>query len=90
MVMRGVIILCIALISLGLVSCQRISNWKGTERELEAIPAEYGDLIGVTSRSDDPSWTQVWFMKPDKSVVVVFVNADRGRILDRVVTIPRR
>ncbi len=90
MIQRGTIILCFALIWFGLVSCQRVRNWKSTERELEAIPAEYGDLIGVTSRSDDPSWTQVWFMKPDKSVVVVFVNAARGRILDTVVTIPRR
>jgi len=57
---------------------------------LDAIPAEYGDLIGVTSNADHPSWVQAWFMKPDKSLVVVWINGNTGKMLDHRLVIPRR
>ncbi len=56
----------------------------------DAIPAEYGDLIGVSSRPGSAGWTQAWFMKPDKTIVVVWVNSITGNVYDRVMTIPRR
>lgn len=61
-----------------------------TAKFLDAIPAEYGDLISVTSMSDHPSWVQAWFMKPDKSMVVVFINGNTGKMLDHRLMIPRK
>ncbi len=56
----------------------------------DAVPAEFGDLIGVTSNADNPTWTQAWFMKADKSIVVVWINARTGYMLSDAVVIPRR
>lgn len=90
------------LVLVSLVSCQPVQRegaLVGDERGQlsvdmnpypDAIPAEYGDAIGVASVSGNASWTQVWFMKPDKSIVVVWVNASSGKISKQIVTIPRR
>ncbi len=56
----------------------------------DALPAEFGDLIGVTSNSEHPSWTQAWFMKPDKSIAIVWINSRTGYMLKDVVLIPRK
>ena len=37
----------------------------------DALPADLGDLVGVTSSADHPDWAQAWFMRPDKSIAVV-------------------
>jgi len=54
-----------------------------------AIPSEFGDLIGVTSSADHPNWAQAWFMRPDKSIVVVWINARTGYMLEDALVIPR-
>lgn len=56
----------------------------------DAIPAEFGDLIGVTSNGDHPAWAQAWFMKPDKSIVIVWINARTGYMLEDALVIPRK
>lgn len=95
---RILLVLGVALLTWGLLSCQKLSDVRPSERsplppepgKLHfALPAEYGDLIGVTAVPDQPFWTQAWFMKPDKSIVVVYVNLNRGEIADQVVTISR-
>ena len=55
----------------------------------DAIPREYGDLVGVAA-TETPGWALLYFQRPDKSVVAVYVNAPRGIIWDKVVDIPRR
>jgi len=55
----------------------------------DAIPVEYGDLVGVAA-ADTPGWALLYFERPDKSIVGVYVNAQRGIIWDKVVDIPRR
>jgi len=57
---------------------------------LDAIPADFGDLISVTSNAAHPWWVQAWFMRPDKSLVVVWINGRTGKMLDQYLTIPRR
>ena len=94
MILRAVVLLCCACLFSLLTSCQRLPNQRGL-LSLEAvpypdaIPTDYGDLIGVAG-SDDRGWTQVWFQKPDRSIVVVLVNPAQGKIADRMITIPRR
>lgn len=92
---------CLALVC-GLSACQRleVANPLGTRGRGEftrerlpfrdAIPLTYGDLIGVTRASDSPNWAQAWFVRPDKSIVVVYINARTGYMLEDVLVIPRR
>ena len=55
----------------------------------DAIPLEYGDLVGVAA-AETPGWALLYFQRPDKSLVAVYVNAQRGIIWDKVVDVPRR
>ena len=102
MVRRTAILLSLVTVPLVLSACQRLEAVRPLEgrgrgalpmegsKYRDAIPAEYGDLIGVTSRADYPGWTQAWFMKPDKSIVVVWINSTSGDVYDKVMMIPRR
>lgn len=102
MLRKFLLVCCSAALGLGLVSCAKLEDEdplavRGMGRLtiesakfLDAIPADYGDLIGVTSRPDHPDWTLAWFMRSDKSIVVLWIKAGSGRILDRVLVIPRR
>jgi len=57
---------------------------------LDAIPAGYGSLVAVTSTAARANIAQLWFEKEDGSIVVVYLDFVEGRILDNVLTIPRR
>ena len=84
-------------LAIGLSACQKLPEPPPTEPGVpqksmgmvDAIPLEYGELIGVTQAST-PAWTALFFQRSDKSIVAVFVNAERGIIYDKVVDIPRR
>lgn len=56
----------------------------------DAIPMEFGDLIGVTASDNYPTWTQAWFMREDRSIAIVWINARTGALIDRAMIIPRR
>ena len=43
----------------------------------DAIPLEYGDLVGA-SPVGDSGWALLFFQRPDKSIVGVYVNAHVG------------
>ena len=87
-----VIIFCLASIS-----CQKIpasQTKRGPlKREIiktiDSIPAEYGNLVGVTSNSKYPDWSQLWFVKPDKTIIIVTVNSTEGRMWEEAFVIPR-
>lgn len=53
-----------------------------------AIPDEYGALVGVTQPRTE--WSALWFQKPDKTITAVFVNVDEGRIYEKGLVIPRK
>src|SRR5213075_2199445 len=55
----------------------------------DAIPEDYGPLIGVTQNPTDPAWVGLWFQRADKSINAVFVNVNEGRIYQNTLTIPR-
>lgn len=95
---RGVIVVVIAIaLALGVVSCQKMpssADRTGTLR-LEAvklvdtIPAEYGELVAVTSSDTFPGWAQLWFRKEDQTIVTVFLNFQNGEVRQQVLVIPR-
>lgn len=56
----------------------------------DAIPGDYGTPIGVTQDPTRPQQVAVWFAKPDKSIVAVFMDVEQGKLSDRTLTIPRK
>ncbi len=56
----------------------------------DAIPADYGRVVGVTHYSPESTWVGVWFEKPDQSIAVVWVNPVEGKIGEKVTWIPRK
>ena len=56
----------------------------------DAIPDEYGTLIGVTQNAQTPGWVSLWFQKSDRSITAVFVNIEEGKIYEKALTIPRK
>lgn len=59
-------------------------------RFADAIPDDYGPLVGVTQNPTDSGWVGLWFQKSDKTVTAVFVNINQGRIYEKTLTIPRK
>jgi hypothetical protein len=59
-------------------------------RVAEAIPADYGTPIGVTQDPSSPQTVRLWFQKPDGTLIVAFMDVERGKLSDRVLTIPRK
>ncbi len=90
--------LAVVLLALGLASCERLPRAQmptaslnlNTLTAVDAIPLEYGDLVAVTSDAQLPHSVQMWFQKPDKSIVVVFVDYRNHFMLPRTLSIPRR
>jgi hypothetical protein len=56
----------------------------------DAIPDEFGPLIGVTQNAQNPEWAALWFQKPDKTITAVFVHIGQGKIYEKTLTIPRK
>ena len=90
--------LCILAVCLA-VSCKKLENggpkMSGPlvyepAKFADAIPEEYGTLVGVTQNPTTPGWVGLWFQKSDRTVTAVFVNIDQGRIYEKALTIPRK
>lgn len=88
----------LALCLLGSVACRKLETASPATGPLafapakfgDAIPDEYGTLVSVTQNPQQPKWVTLWFQKPDRSIVVVFVNIEQGKIAERVLPIPRK
>jgi hypothetical protein len=57
---------------------------------VDAIPAEYGDLVGVVQDASVPSGVRLLFVRPDKSITVVFFDYYKGTIGTDIFVVPRR
>jgi len=101
MVLRTVMFMSVVTLCMGLTSCQKLEPDLAarraasllkieTLRSLDAIPAEFGNLVGVTSTSLRPDAAELWFEKPDKTIVVVSVNFVKGSLWGNYLLIPRR
>jgi hypothetical protein len=98
MIARTIIVLSIISVCLCFVSCQKLEDVHQTEQTLEkvpiefrdAIPTEFGRLVAVTSNGEFGNWAQLWFEKPDMTIVVVYVNFIDGNLNPNVLVIPRR
>jgi hypothetical protein len=89
---------CILAVCLAIVSCRKLDTetprMSGPAFELakftDAIPDDYGTLIGVTQNPQSAKWVGLWFQRPDKSITAVFVNIEQGKIYEKALTIPRK
>jgi hypothetical protein len=87
--------LCCVGLALGSLSCSRLESRQAGElkfqdaKSVDAIPAEYGRLVNVTSDSSHGGWSQLWFEMPDR-IMVVYVDYQTGKVGPKVLAIPRR
>ena len=85
----------IAALSIGMSACEKVERPAPDRmlpfeeaRMLDAIPLAYGKLVAITSSRTFVA--ELWFEKPDKTVVLVRVNWSTGNLLSKVLTIPRK
>ncbi len=90
---RHIAVLGIFILVLAMASCTKLDRATGplidTTKFADAIPQDYGPLIGVTHSPDSPG-VGLWFQKSDGTVVAVFVNAEEGTIHPKTLMIPRK
>ena len=95
---KHVVALCILALFLVTVSCTKLGQptkpmgplTYETAKFTDAIPQEYGPLIGVTANSADAKWATLWFQRSDGTIAAVFVNVQEGKIGEKALTIPRK
>jgi hypothetical protein len=96
---RTLVLLSVLALILGATSCQPLPTKPTLARgplQLEdiqytdAIPLDYGTLVGVTSLPDYPYTAGLWFEKADKTIVFVKVNVSLGKIEKTALLLPRR
>lgn len=92
-----IVTVCLILTCIVAFSCQKLEKTPPTAtlkfeqmKSLDAIPLEFGNLVGVTTTSAYPEWAQLWFEKPDKSIIVVRVQWGGGYLNQQATVIPRR
>ena len=91
-------VLCVLALFMASVSCRKLDESANPTGPLtyesakfaDAIPQEYGALIGVTQNSNVPGWVTLWFQKPDGAITAMGVNVRDGKISNKTLTIPRR
>lgn len=97
MMRKHVVALCVLAFCLATVSCTKLGepqspgplNWE-TAKFADAIPHDYGPLIGLTQNPQTPGWVGLWFQKSDGTIAAVFINPQEGRIAEKTLTIPRK
>jgi hypothetical protein len=97
MVKKHVLALCILALFLATVSCVKLDQptkpgplTYETIKFADAIPQDYGPLIGVTENPQSGGWVGLWFQRSDGTIAAVFVNINDGRIFGKALTIPRK
>ncbi len=83
----------IVALSMGMSACEKMELPEKTlsyeeAKTLDAIPLAYGKLVAITSIRANVA--ELWFEKPDKTVVLVRVNWATGTMSSRVLIIPRK
>jgi hypothetical protein len=94
---QKIVFVCLILTCIVAFSCQKLEKTQPIAtlkleqlKSPDTIPLEFGKLVGVTTSSEYPGWGQLWFEKPDKSIVIVSVNWGKGYLNQNAWNIPRR
>ena len=94
---RAILAVAVLAVLTGAAACEKTTTDFVPERPLQftaftwqgGIPASYGRLVAVTSSAAHPGWAQLWFEKPDSSIVAVFVDYQTGAVRDKILELPR-
>ncbi len=93
---KKIVFVCLILSCFFVLSCQKLQQAPPPTltfekmKYLDAIPNEFGKLVNVTISPVSPDLAQLWFEKPDKTIMVVKVEWMHGYISEQVLVIPRR
>jgi hypothetical protein len=93
---KVLIIVSILVLCLGFASCAKREHQPAPEGSLgsmsnpylDAIPSDYGRLVGVTNRGE--AYDALWFEKEDGTIVVVGVNWVGRKMFTTAAVIPRK
>ena len=91
-------LLVLLVLSLGAAACERVDQTSFQSGPLEfvtpafrdAIPASYGELVGVTTHEAHPYQAVLWFQQADQTLVLVRVNISEGKVQGDAMFLPRR
>lgn len=98
MVRKTIIALFILVVCMVTVSCRKLDEPIKPTGPMtfeavkfpDAIPQDYGSLIGVTQNAQVPGWAGLWFQRPDGTITAVFVNVEQGKMSPWALKIPRK
>ena len=94
MIRKLVCAFCVLAVCLVTATCTKLDNPGQLafepSRFADAIPDDYGQLVGVTQNPQNPQWVGLWFQKSDKTIIAVFVNIEQRKISEKALTIPRK
>jgi hypothetical protein len=91
------IVLSVAVLALASASCKKLESPTDFARGKmmteavpfdDAIPAEYGRLVGVSPV--EKGWNALWFEKENGTIVVIGVHWVKRKMLNRAAVIPRK
>ena len=96
-----ILLVALLALSLGVMSCEKLEvsvpdidkegplQYVQTEIS-DGIAATLGKFVAVTLHPDNGRLAALWFEQEDGTISVVWVNVVKRRILDNVLTIPRK
>jgi len=89
---RAFVSFCAFALLLGASACQKLPDQTPASLPTaEAIPMDYGKLVGITPHGAHPYIAVLWFEKPDKTIVAMRVDLGKRKVIaDPLTTIPRR
>jgi hypothetical protein len=95
---RSVLTLIVVVLCLTGVACRKLAEAQKPTGPLtfesvkfaDAIPQEYGTLVGVTQNPERVEWVMLWFQKPDGTVYAVPVNGKDGKFGERILKFTRK
>lgn len=85
------------LLTFSLSACEKITPVQPGPGELlvtkigatDSIPAEYGELIDVTTHASYEGWSQLWFEDEQQTIRMIRVQFSTKRVHEDVLVIPR-
>ena len=70
--------------------CDKVDTQSNREfLQIESIPLEFGNLVAVTTMTEYPGWSQLWFVQSDGSIKMVRYHFVRNVIMADVKLLKR-
>ena len=91
------VLITLPFLLLSITSCERVGQPVAKVGELvkveltdmNSIPGDYGELVGVTTHAAYKGWAQLWFEDEDRTIRMVRIEFNNNRVHEDVLVIPR-